>query len=148
MSGLPSAILFACTMNAVRSPMAEGLMKRFHGKRVFVDSVGVKAQPVDGFAIAALDEVGIDISHHRPKTFEELEDGSFDVIVSLSPEAQHKAVDLTRHMACEVLFWHTFDPSIVEGCRETRLDAYRAVRDELEQRILTTFPPPTMASVG
>lgn len=148
MSGLPSAILFACTMNAVRSPMAEGLMKRFHGKRVFVDSVGVKAAPVDGFAIAVLDEVGIDIGHHRPKTFEELEDGSYDVIVSLSPQAQHKAVELTRHMACEVLYWPTFDPSIVEGGREERLDAYRKVRDELKARILATFPPPAMAAVG
>ncbi|EKV27278.1 Arsenate reductase [Caenispirillum salinarum AK4] len=138
---LPQAVLFACTMNAIRSPMAEGIMKRHHGTRVFVDSVGVRKGELDPFVIAVMDEVGIDVSGHRPKTFEELEDGSFDVIVSLSPEAQHSAVEMTRTMACDVLFWNTFDPAIVEGTREMRLDAYRQVRDELTRRILDTFPP-------
>lgn len=140
-SSLPGAVLFACTMNAIRSPMAEGIMKRHHGTRIFVDSVGVRKGEVDPFVVAVMDEVGIDVSGHTPKTFEELEDGSFDVIVSLSPEAQHSAVEMTRTMACDVLFWNTMDPAIVDGTRDMRLDAYRQVRDELTRRILETFPP-------
>ncbi|MGC2855323.1 low molecular weight phosphatase family protein [Novispirillum sp. DQ9] len=140
MDGLPSAVLFACTMNAIRSPMAAGILRRLHGTRVFVDSVGVRRGEVDGFAIQVMDEIGIDISGHRPRIFEELEDDSFDLVISLSPEAQHKAVEMTRTMACDVEFWHTFDPSVVEGSREMRLDAYRSVRDELVRRIEDRFP--------
>ena len=136
----PSAVLFACTMNSIRSPMAEAIMKHFHGHDVFVDSVGVRTRELDGFAIEVMAEIGLDISGHRPKTFDDLEDSSFDLVISLSPKAQHKAVDLTRYMACEVEFWHTFDPSEVEGTRETRLEAYRQVRDELIRRIKERFP--------
>ncbi|MGB0670520.1 MAG: arsenate reductase ArsC [Rhodospirillales bacterium] len=142
---MPGAVLFACTMNAVRSPMAEGLMKHFHGTRVYVESVGVREGVLDGFAVAALDEIGIDISRHRPRVFEELEDNSFDMVVSLSPEAQHKAVDMTRVMACDVVFWNTLDPSIVEGSREQRMDAYRTVRDQLVARIKEAFPLPAIS---
>ena len=145
MGDLPSAVLFCCTFNAVRSPMAEGIMKRFHGKRVFIDSVGVKPGELDPFVVAAMDEIGIDISKHKPRTFDDLEDSSFDVVVSLSPEAHHKAVDLVRHFACDVEYWPTFDPTAVEGSRETRMDAYRQVRDELLRHILERFPPPGMA---
>lgn len=136
----PSAVLFACTMNSIRSPMAEAIMKHFHGREVFVDSVGVRTRDLEGFAVEVMAEIGIDISHHTPKTFDDLEDSSFDLVISLSPEAQHKAVDLTRYMACEVEFWHTFDPSVVEGSREMRLEAYRQVRDELVRRIKERFP--------
>ena len=142
---LPSAVLFCCTMNAVRSPMAEGLMKRFHGKRIYVYSVGVRRGEPDPFVVQVMDEIGVDVSKHRPRTFEELEDNSFDVVVSLSPEAQHKAVDLTRHNACVVEYWPTFDPTLIEGNREVMLDAYRKVRDELERHILKRFPLPGMA---
>lgn len=136
---LPGAILFSCTMNAIRSPMAEAIMKHYYGTDVFVDSVGVRALDLDGFAIVAMAEIGIDISGHKAKTFDDLEDTSFDLVISLSPEAQHKAVDLTRYMACEVEFWNTFDPSIIEGSREIRLEAYRKVRDELVKRIQDRF---------
>lgn len=115
-------------------------MKHLHGRRVFVDSVGVRAREVDPFAAEAMEEIGISIEDHHAKTFDELEDSSFDVIVTLSPEAQHSAVEMTRTMACEVEFWHTFDPSIVEGNREARLDAYRQVRDQLMKRIMERFP--------
>jgi len=144
---LPGAVLFSCTMNSIRSPMAAAIMRHFHGRDVFVDSVGVRAKDIDGFAITVMDEIGIDISEHQPKTFDDLEDSSFDLVVSLSPEAQHKAVDLTRYMACEVEFWHTFDPSMVEGGREERLEAYRKVRDELVERIKENFPLPSAAGV-
>lgn len=147
MMSLPSAILFSCTMNSIRSPMAAAIMRHFHGKDVYVDSVGVRTKEVDGFAVAVMDEIGIDISTHQPKTFEELEDSFFDMVVSLSPEAQHKAVDLTRYMDCEVEFWHTFDPSVVEGSRDDRLEAYRRVRDELVAKIKENFPLPSIADV-
>lgn len=129
-------------MNAIRSPMAAALMKHFHGRTVWVESVGVHKGELDPFAVAAMDEVGIDISRHRPRTFDELEDSSFDLVISLSPEAQHHAVEMTRSVSCEVEFWNTFEPSLVEGNRETRMDAYRRVRDELEEHILQRFPLP------
>jgi protein-tyrosine-phosphatase len=138
--GLPGSVLFCCTYNSVRSPMAEAIMKYLHGKQVYVDSVGVRAQEVDGFVVAVMDEIGIDVTKHRSKTFDDLEDDSFDLIISLSPEAQHKAVDMTRTMACDVEFWNTLDPTIVEGSREDRLEAYRNVRDGLMKRIRARFP--------
>lgn len=137
---LPAAVLFACSENAIRSPMAEALLKHLLGHRIYVDSCGVRAGELDPFVVAVLDELGIDRSMHRPKTFDDLEDTSFDLIVSLSPEAQHSAVEMTRTMACDVEFWNTFDPSLVEGSRETRLEAYRAVRDQLLERIKARFP--------
>ena len=136
----PSAVLFACTLNAVRSPMAEAILKHLHGQRIYVDSCGVRPDEIDPFAIQVMDEIGIDLSRHRAKSFDDLEDSSFDLVLSLSPEAQHKAVDLTRHMACDVEYWPVFDPTAVEGSRETRLDAYREVRDHLMRRILQRFP--------
>jgi protein-tyrosine-phosphatase len=138
--GFPSSVLFCCTYNSVRSPMAEAILKYLHGTHVFVDSVGVRAQEVDGFVVAVMDEIGIDVAKHRAKTFDDLEDESFDLIISLSPEAQHKAVDMTRTMACDVEFWNTLDPTIVEGSREDRLEAYRTVRDGLMKRIRERFP--------
>lgn len=140
MQETPAAVLFACSENAIRSPMAEALLKHLLGHRVYVDSCGVRASEIDPFTVAVLEEIGIDRSGHRPKTFDDLEDTSYDLIISLSPEAQHSAVELTRTMACEVEFWNTFDPSIVEGSRETRLQAYRDVRDQLLQRIKRRFP--------
>lgn len=141
MSDLPSAILFSCTMNSVRSPMAESIMKFLHGHRVYIDSAGVRSKDIDGFAIAVMDEIGIDLSRHHAKTFDDLEDDFFDVVITLSPEAQHRAVELTRVMACEVEFWNTMDPSLVESeDRETVLDAYRQVRDQLMMKIKQRFP--------
>ncbi len=136
----PSAVLFACTLNAIRSPMAAALMKHFHGRRIWVESVGVHKGELDPFAVAAMDEIGIDIAGHRPRSFDELEDSSFDLVISLSPEAQHHAVEMTRAMACEVEFWNTLDPSLIEGSRDTRMDAYRQVRDQLQRHILARFP--------
>jgi protein-tyrosine-phosphatase len=140
MPGQPSSVLFCCSQNSIRSPMAEALLKHLHGKRIFVDSVGVRASEIDGFAVAVMDEIGIDLARHRSKTFEDLEDTSFDLIISLSPEAQHSAVEKTRTMACDVEYWPTLDPSVVEGSREERLEAYRQVRDTLLARIRERFP--------
>src|SRR3954462_3723985 len=146
-SGLPGAVLFCCTQNAIRSPMAAAMLKQLHGQRIFIDSVGVRAGELDAFAIAAMDEIGLDITKHKPRTFDDLEDSSFDLIISLSPEAQHKAVEMTRTMACEVEFWPMFDPTVAEGSRDARLVAYREVRDALRLRILERFPLAPGASV-
>jgi protein-tyrosine-phosphatase len=141
MSRLPTSVLFACTFNSIRSPMAAAMLKHWHGRRIFVDSVGVREEAVDPFAVAVMDEIGIDISQHQAKAFVDLEDTSFDLVISLSPEAQHSAVELTRTMACEVEFWPTYDPTAVEGSRAEVLAAYRLVRDQLRKRILERFPP-------
>ncbi len=143
MGDIPSAVLFACSKNSIRSPMAEGILKFLHGHRVYVDSAGVRKREIDGFVVAVMEEIGVDMSQHKPKTFSELEDLSYDLVISLSPEAQHQAMELTRVMACEVEFWPTFDPSIVEGGRGTRLEAYRQVRDDLMRRIKERFPVAT-----
>jgi protein-tyrosine-phosphatase len=142
MSDLPGSVLFCCTQNALRSPMAEAILKHLHGRQIYVDSAGVRAGPLDEFAVTVMDELGIDITKHKAKTFDDLEDGSFDIVISLSPEAQHRAVEMTRTMATDLEFWNTFDPSVVEGSRAVRLDAYRQVRDQLMKRILQRFPLP------
>ena len=135
MTNFPSAILFACTMNSVRSPIAEGLLKHLLGNAIYIDSVGVRFGVIDGFAIEVMDEIGIDVSKHKTKTFDHLEDRSFDIIISLSLEAQHKALEMSQGMACDAVFWDTFDPTTIEGNREIRLDAYRQVRDQLLVKI-------------
>jgi protein-tyrosine-phosphatase len=141
MARLPGSVLFACTLNSIRSPMAAALMRQLHGRRVFVDSVGVRTAPVDPFAVAVMAEIGIDLKNHQAKSFDELEDTSFDLVVSLSPDAQHSAVERTRTMACDVEFWPILDPTGLEGNREETLASYRVVRDQLQKRILERFPP-------
>ena len=138
----PQAVLFACGMNAVRSPMAAGLFQQMFGKSVYVGSAGVQKGELDPFAVAVMEEIGIDIARHKPITFEELDDLeglSFDLIVTLSPPAHHKALELTRTIAADVEYWPTVDPTGIEGNREQRLEAYRAVRDALMAHIRERF---------
>ena len=138
----PHAVLFACGLNSVRSPMAAGLFRHLFGRSAYVGSAGVRKGELDPFAVAAMDELGLDIAKHRPMTFEELDEWeglNFDLIVTLAPEAHHKALDLTRTLAAEVEYWPTPDPTAVEGNREQRLEAYRAVRDQLMARIKERF---------
>src|SRR5215472_10060835 len=138
----PHAVLFACGLNMIRSPMAAALFKHLFGSRAYVGSVGVRKGELDPFAAAVMDEVGLDISKHRPMTFEELDELeglNFDLIVSLSPEAHHRALELTRTNAVDVEYWPTVDPTDTDGSREQRLDAYRAVRDQLLNRIRERF---------
>ena len=138
----PQAVLFACGLNSVRSPMAAGLFRQIVGRGTYVASAGVRKDELDLFAVAALAEVGIDISHHRPMTFEELDDWeglNFDLIITLAPEAHHKALELTRTIAADVEYWPTSDPTATEGTREQRLSAYRDVRDQLTVRIKNRF---------
>lgn len=138
---LPGAVLFACTMNAVRSPMAAAILNHLAGGRIYVASAGVRAGQVDGFAGSVMDEIGIDLSTHTPHTIVELNDTSFDLIVSLSPEAHHQALELTRTMAVDVEYWPTFDATLMigQGNREQILGAYRQVRDGLFDRIRQRF---------
>jgi protein-tyrosine-phosphatase len=138
----PRAVLFACGQNSVRSPMAAALLRQMQGDACSVASAGVRKGELDGFAVAAMAELGIDIAEHRPMTFEELEDWEgleFDLIVTLAPEAHHKAIELTHRLAAAVEYWPTADPTVTEGNREQRLDAYRAVRDQLMARIRARF---------
>jgi protein-tyrosine-phosphatase len=139
----PQAVLFACGLNSVRSPMAAGLFRELFGKTIYVGSAGVQhGGELDPFAVAAMAEVGIDISRHKPHTFEELDELeglNFDLIVTLSPQAHHRALELTRTSAATVEYWPTHDPTAIEGSREQRLGAYREVRDELMARIRERF---------
>jgi protein-tyrosine-phosphatase len=137
---LPGAVLFACSRNAVRSPMAAAILQHLAGNRIYVDSAGVRAGEPDLFAIAAMEELGIDLSGHRPTALADLHDTSFDLIVTLSPEAHHKALVLAGTFAIDVEYWPTPDPTMTSGNREQILSAYRAARDGLFRRIKQRFP--------
>jgi protein-tyrosine-phosphatase len=137
---LPSAVLFCCNLNQVRSPMAEGIMKRFHGARVFVDSAGVREGAHDLFMVEVMREIGVDMSRHQPKALGDLGADSFEMVIALSPQARERVEDLTRYMHCEVRFWDIADPTLAEGARAAKLAAYRQVRDELQRKILDLFP--------
>jgi protein-tyrosine-phosphatase len=138
----PQAVLFACGLNSVRSPMAASLLQRMFPKAMYVKSAGVRKGELDPFAVAVMAELGQDISTHRPITFEELDDWeglNFDLIITLSPEAHHRALELTRTVAAEVEYWPTQDPAGAEGNREQQLQAYREVCDSLLLRIRKRF---------
>src|ERR1700760_4686583 len=138
----PQSVLFACGFNSVRSPMAQSLLQQMFPHALYVRSAGGKKGGVDSFAGAVMSELGQDISQHRPMTFEELDDWeglNFDLIITLSPEAHHKALDLTRTLAADVEYWPTPDPSGIEGSREQKLEAYREVCDGLLLRIRRRF---------
>lgn len=119
--------------------MAESLARLQFGRAVYVASAGVRPGERNPFTTAVMDELGVDLSRHRPQTFEDLDDTSFDLIVTLSPEAHHRALEFTRTLAVDVVYWPTMDATATEGSRDTMLDAYRAVRDGLRRRIRTTF---------
>ena len=141
----PLAVLFACGQNSIRSPIAAGLFAQMFGRGIYVGSAGVRKGELDPFAVAVMAELGIDISRHKPVTFEELEEWqglNFDLIVTLAPEAHHRALELTRTSGIEVEYWPTPDPTIIEGSREQRLDAYRDVRDQLTRRLRDRFTRP------
>ena len=145
LSGPPRAIqsvLFMCAHNAVRSPMAEAIARHFFGRSLYVQSAGVREGEPDPFMVAVLDEIGIDAHAHKPRTVEELDDWeglNFDLAITLSPEAHHRALELTRTLPMDVEYWPTPDPTAETGSRERVLDAYRTVRDALEARIVERF---------
>ena len=136
---LPSAVLFACTLNAIRSPMAAAIMHHHYGHKIYVASCGIAAGDPDSFVGMIMDEIGIDLKKHRPHSFEDLEDSAFDLLITLSPEAKSRADQMSRTMAIEVENWQIADPSITQGSREQILDAYRGVRDDLVRRVKIRF---------
>jgi len=142
------AVLIACTMNAVRSPMAAAMLRHLARGRLYVESAGVRAGNLDPLAVEAMEEIGLEIAGHKPRCFEDIEDGSFDLVITLSPEAQHKAVELTRTASTQVEYWPTQDPTAVEGSRAQKLAAYRAVRDQLMERLKARFLTPAAPDIS
>ena len=144
---LPQSILFCCDHNAVRSPMAEGIMKKFYGMETYVQSVGVKNDlEIDGFAIAVCQEIGVELSRHRSRSFDEMEEwgddlSSFDLIVSLSPACQRRALELTRVFHLTVDYWPIMDPTGLGETRETKLNAYRQTRDQIIAKLEQNWGP-------
>ena len=140
----PGAVLFACNLNRVRSPMAEALTKLLYGTEIYVDSCGLRPTgELDPFAVEVMQELGADMSRHHAKSFDDLDPNAFDLVVSLTPEAQHRAVEMTRAAAVDIDYWPTFDPTLASGSREAVLDAYRGVRDRLMARIIERFGKPS-----
>lgn len=149
---MPGSVLFCCDHNAVRSPMAEGMMKRFYGRRVYVQSAGVKSDmEVDGFSVAVAEEIGVAIERHRSRSFTEMEQwgdriDAYDLIVALSPAAQRAAQEYTRYHAIEVEYWPIFDPVGLGETRGDKLAAYRRMRDQIRGRMIDRFGPPDEAA--
>jgi protein-tyrosine-phosphatase len=143
-ASLPGAVLFACNFNQVRSPMAAALMKLAHGEQVYVDSCGLHpGDGVDPFVAAVMAELGADLAHHGAKSFDDLEDGSFDLIVALTPEAHERALAFARGRAIEVEHWPTPDPTLSGGSRDSVMEAYRAARQALRNKISQRFGGPS-----
>ena len=146
---LPHSVLFCCDHNAVRSPMAEGLMKKFYGQEVYVQSAGVHNDlEIDGFAVAVCDELGVELSRHRSRSFEEMQQwgddlSGFDLVVALSPASQRLALDMTRFYHLEVEYWPIMDPTGIGDAREAKLAAYRQSRDQIAKRMTDRFGAPT-----
>ncbi|MCA0938814.1 low molecular weight phosphatase family protein [Salipiger pacificus] len=145
MPKLPQSVLFCCDHNAVRSPMAEGIMKKLYGQGTYVQSVGVVNDlEIDGFAIAVCQEIGVELSRHRSRSFEELEEmgetlSGFDLIVAMSPASQRAALDLTRFFHLTVEYWPIMDPTGLGETRETKLNAYRQTRDQIYDKLKTRW---------
>ncbi|MBC7133691.1 MAG: low molecular weight phosphatase family protein [Roseovarius sp.] len=145
---LPQSVLFCCDHNAVRSPMAEGIMKKFYGTGTYVQSAGVKSDmEIDGFSIAVCREIGVELDRHRVRSFDEMEQwgddlSSFDLIVALSPASQRRALELTRYFHLDVVYWPIMDPTGLARTREARLDAYRQTRDQIIHHLIARWGPP------
>jgi protein-tyrosine-phosphatase len=133
--GRPASVLFLCGMNAIRSPMAEALARAILPSSVYFASAGVRAGERDPFVDAVLAEEGLAVRHPSPRALDDLDDDYFDLVVTLAPEAHHKALEMTRSHPVEVVYWPTPDPSNATGSREAILDAYRDARDRLRRRL-------------
>ncbi|HEY9038908.1 MAG TPA: low molecular weight phosphatase family protein [Roseovarius sp.] len=145
---LPNSVLFCCDYNAVRSPMAEGIMKKLYGTGTYVQSAGVKSdQDIDGFSIAVCKEIGVELARHRVRSFDEMEQwgddlGSFDMVVALSPASQRRALDLTRVFHLDVLYWPIMDPTGLGETREAKMTAYRQSRDQILAHMIERWGDP------
>lgn len=148
---LPQSVLFCCDHNSVRSPMAEGIMKKFYGTGTYVQSAGVHSDlEIDGFSIAVCKEMNVELSRHRSRSFDEMEEwgddlSSFDLVVALSPASQRRALDLTRFYHLDVEYWPIIDPTGLGETREAKLDSYRLARDQIVKRLVDRFGEPREA---
>lgn len=153
MATLPQSVLFCCDHNAVRSPMAEGIMKKLYGQDCYVQSAGVRNDmEIDGFAVAVCQEIGVELARHRSRSFEEMQQwgddlSGFDLVVALSPASQRQALEFTRFFHLDIEYWPVMDPTGIGEDRETKLNAYRQARDQIKQRILERFGPPTRPDI-
>ena len=144
---LPQSVLFCCDHNSVRSPMAEGIMKKLYGTQCYIQSVGVKNDlEIDGFSVAVCQELGVELSRHRSRSFDEMEDrgddlSSFDLVLALSPASQRRALDLTRYYHLDVEYWPILDPTGLGESREARLASYRQARDQIKDRLIARWGP-------
>ena len=154
MADHPTSVLFCCDHNAVRSPMAEGMMKKFYGQDIYVQSAGVyNDMEIDGFSIAVCEEIGIELARHRSRSFDEMQDwgddlAAFDLVVALSPASQRRALELTRYFHLEVEYWPVLDPTGLGEARDEKLKSYRETRDQIRARMLERFGPPTIPAAG
>ncbi|WP_415183535.1 low molecular weight phosphatase family protein [Phaeovulum sp.] len=145
---LPHSVLFCCDHNATRSPMAEGMMKKFYGQEVYAQSVGVKSDMmVDGFTVTVCQEIGVELGRHRARSFDEMQDwgddlSGFDLVIALSPASQRRALELTRYFHLDVEYWPVMDPTGIAENREAQLTVYRQTRDQIKTRMLERFGPP------
>ncbi len=143
----PTSVLFCCDHNSVRSPIAEGLMKKYYGQRAYVQSAGVRNdREIDGFAIAVSEEIGVELSRHRSRSFDEMEQwgddlSGFDLIVALTPASQRRALELTRYSHIEVEYWPIMDPTGIAEGREGQLAAFRQARDQIRKHMTARFGP-------
>lgn len=148
---IPTSILFCCDHNSVRSPMAEGLMKKIYGRTAYVQSAGVKNDmEIDGFAVAVCDEIGVELVRHRSRSFEEMHAlgdhlGSFDLVVALSPASQHQAETLARNAYLQVEYWPIMDPVGQAEGREATLALYRTARDQIRSKMIERFGQPALS---
>ncbi|WP_187430446.1 Arsenate reductase [Roseobacter fucihabitans] len=146
---LPQSVLFCCDHNAVRSPMAEGIMKKLYGTGTYVQSAGVSNDmEIDGFSIAVCQELDVELARHRSRSFDEMENwgddlGSFDLVIALSPASQRRALDLTRFYHLDVEYWPILDPTGLGETREAKLVSYRQARDQIMERLIARFGQPT-----
>lgn len=144
---LPQSVLFCCDHNSVRSPMAEGIMKKLYGTRCYIQSVGVKNDlEIDGFSVAVCAEIGVELARHRSRSFDEMEDwgddlSSFDLVLALSPASQRRALDLTQFYHLQVEYWPILDPTGLGDSREARLESYRQARDQIRDRLIARWGP-------
>lgn len=145
----PQSVLFCCDHNAVRSPMAEGIMKKYYGAEIYIQSVGVNNDlEIDGFSIAVCQELDVELARHRSRSFDEMEQwgddlSSFDLVIALSPASQRRALELTRFFHLDVEYWPILDPTDMGKTREDKLVQYRAARDQIIDRLKGRFGPPT-----
>lgn len=154
MADHPTSVLFCCDHNAVRSPMAEGMMKKYYGQDIYVQSAGVyNDMEIDGFSIAVCEEIGIELARHRSRSFDEMQDwgddlAAFDLVVALSPASQRRALELTRYFHLEVEYWPVLDPTGLGEARDEKLKSYRETRDQIRARMLDRFGPPMAPPAG